>query len=118
MCVRYFQHSPLVQPPQTLAPATFHTPPAFDKLRVTITPHLNPEQLRKNHQPLTDYLAAHLGVPVEFSVAQSYDELGALLGRKEIDIAEFSPFAYVRAQDRGVLTQPLVSTISDGSATA
>ncbi|MBI3185735.1 MAG: phosphate/phosphite/phosphonate ABC transporter substrate-binding protein [Myxococcales bacterium] len=104
--------------PHPATPVKFVPPSTFDRLRISLTPHLDPQTLELAHRPLNEYLSRGLSVPVELKVASSYDELGKMLAREEIDLAEFSPFAYVRAGKSGVRMQPLVTTISDGSATA
>jgi phosphonate transport system substrate-binding protein len=83
-----------------------------------MTPHLDPAHLTRSFAPLAQHLSSVLGVKVEVSVASSYDELGALLGRGEVDIGAFSPFAYVRAAKVFPGLSPVASVIADGSATA
>ncbi len=109
---------PPVSVPKPTAAAPFRPPPELKRLRISLTPHLEPESLERSHRPLSDYLARGLGVPVELFVASSYDELGASLRRGKIDLAEFSPFAYVRAQRLGTKMRPTVMVIADGSATS
>ena len=107
--------------PTPVAPASsapFLAPAGFTRLRVSSTPHLDPGNLKTTHQPLADYLAGHLRVEVEMQVAESYDEVGQQLGRGEVDLAEFSPFAYVRAIAANPGLLPIADSISEGSATS
>jgi phosphonate transport system substrate-binding protein len=100
-------------------PAKRYAPPAgLPRVRMSITPFLDPEYLQKAYQPLTRHLSVALGVPVEMVVAPNYDELGAQLARKEVDLGVFSPFAYVRARAVSPDLEPVVNFISDGSASA
>ncbi len=112
---------PAVQAEAPPAPAPlkgFTPPPEFKRLRISLTPHLDPDRLKEGHVPLAGYLSKALGVPVEVDVSESYDALGAQLRGGEVDLAEFSPFAYVRALRSGTQVVPLANVIADGSVTA
>ncbi|MHB8876586.1 MAG: phosphate/phosphite/phosphonate ABC transporter substrate-binding protein [Myxococcaceae bacterium] len=104
-------------PVHAATPAKFVPPPGFTRLRISSTPHLDPETLKAALAPFAAYLSAGLSVPVEVSVAVSYDDLGTQLARGEVDLAQFSPYSYVRAAKK-VALHPLVTVISDGSASA
>ncbi len=99
------------------SPARFDPPVGFTKLRLSSTPHLDPAGLEKAMAPLADYLSRGLNVPVEVTVATSYDELGQRLARNEVDLAQFTPYSYVRARKTTSL-QPIAAVIADGSASA
>lgn len=116
--------APTTPPPPPPAPvvdapaAAWSPPPGLTRLRFALTPYLEPAQLLAEHEPMRAWLSQRLGVPVELRVAGSYDELGALLRSGEVDLGEFSPYAYVRASARDPGLAPLVSQIADGSASA
>ncbi|MFZ5471892.1 MAG: phosphate/phosphite/phosphonate ABC transporter substrate-binding protein [Myxococcota bacterium] len=105
-----------VRSPSSSPPAAFHAPAAFTRLRLGVTPYLDAATMHKNSAPLLAYLSRELKVPVEIQVASSYDDLAERLRRAEIELAQFSPYAFVRAEAT-VRMQPLVSVIADGSAT-
>lgn len=97
--------------------APFTPPPGFTKLRIGLVPYANPADLQAAHAPLAGWLSAQLHVPVEVVMGDTYDDAAARLERGEVDVVEFSPYAYVRAEKRLAL-RPLVTAISDGSETA
>jgi phosphonate transport system substrate-binding protein len=96
----------------------YRPPPGLATLRLALTPYLGAEQLLAEREPFREWLTERLGVPVELRVASSYDELGALLESGEVDLAEFSPYAWVRAREKDPSLVPLVSQIADGSTSA
>ncbi len=98
--------------------ADFQPPEGFTELTLSSTPYLEPELLLRQHQPLAEYLSAHLGVPVRIVRADSYDHLGALMREGKVDLGSFSPLSYVRAQKRDPSLLPVVNFISEGSATS
>lgn len=64
-------------------------------LRFGLTPYLPPELLRREFQPVMTYLSEQLHMPVDLVIAATYQELGTFLEEKLVDIASFSPLAYV-----------------------
>ena len=97
--------------------AIHRAPPSVTRLRVGLMPYMDAFDLQRTHQPLMDWLSNTLEVPVELKVASSYDQVGDWLGDGTIDVAELSPYPYVRAAKRYAL-KPLVTAIADGSDTA
>ncbi len=97
--------------------ARFKLPPGIDKVRFGLVPHLSPDRMRTTRSALAAYLSRGLGVPVEIVVGADYDDVGERMARGEIDIAEFSPFAFGRARRKTKL-KVLVSAIQSGSATS
>jgi phosphonate transport system substrate-binding protein len=95
----------------------FTAPPGIEKLRLGLVPYLSPDRMRASRTALAAYLSGNLGIPVELVVGADYDDVGVMLARSQVDFAEFSPFAFVRARRRTSLT-PLVSEISHGSSTS
>jgi phosphonate transport system substrate-binding protein len=118
--VACFQHPPDQLPapnPTADKPYEFKPPPGLEKLRLGLVPHLSPDRMRTTRAPLVAYLSGSLGVPVEMVIGADYDDVGEQLARGELDLAEFSPYSYVRARRKAKLT-PLVSAISAGSSTS
>jgi phosphate/phosphite/phosphonate ABC transporter binding protein len=95
----------------------FKLPPGIDKVRFGLVPHLSPDRMRATRSALAAYLSQGLGVPVELVIGADYDDVGERMSRGEIDIAEFSPFAFVRAR-RKTRLRVLASAIQSGSATS
>jgi phosphate/phosphite/phosphonate ABC transporter binding protein len=95
----------------------FTPPPGIQKLTLGLVPYLSPDHMRASRTSLGAYLSGNLGIPVELAVGADYDDVGVMLSRGEVDFAEFSPFAFVRARRHTKLT-PLVSAISSGSSTS
>jgi phosphonate transport system substrate-binding protein len=106
-------------PPREVAEHEFHftMPSGIEKLRLGLVPYLSPDRMRASRTSLAAYLSGNLGVPVEIVVGADYDDVGVMLARGEVDFAEFSPFAFVRARRRAKLV-PLVSAIAAGSSTS
>ncbi len=95
----------------------FTPPVGFTSLRIGLVPYINPAELKAAHANLTAYLHDRLKVPIELVMGDNYDDVAARMERGEIDLAEYSPYAYVRAE-RHLKLRPLVTAISDGSETA
>ncbi len=108
-----------VPPPKATPTAPFvFTPPAgFTRLRIGLVPYADPAALKAAHGPLVAWLSAQLKVPIELVMGDNYDDAALKLERGEVDLVEFSPYAYVRAEKR-IKLRPLVSVIADGSETA
>ncbi len=106
-------------PPKAVSPAPFElTPPeGFTRLRIGLLPYANPEQIEAAHQPLAQWLAKQLKVPVELVMGDNYDDAHLKLERGEVEMVNLSPYAYVRAEKR-IKLRPLVTPIVDGSETA
>jgi phosphonate transport system substrate-binding protein len=98
-------------------PFEFTPPAGFTRLRIGLVPYANPEELKAAHAPLAQWLSENLKVPVELVMGDDYDDAAARLERGDVDLVEFSPYAYVRAEQRMKL-RPMVTMISDGSETA
>jgi phosphonate transport system substrate-binding protein len=96
---------------------TFVPPQGVEKLRIGLVPYLSPDRMRASRTSLAAYLSGNMRLPVELVVGTDYDDVGRLMSKGEVDLAEFSPFAFVRARRRASLT-PLVSAISSGSSTS
>lgn len=92
--------------------------PEVGSLKFATTPHLAPERLKKLYEPFAAYMTRALGIRIDVVITQSYEEVGELLERGEIDLAGFSPFAYLLARTRLPAMQPVVSHLSEGSATS
>ncbi len=99
------------------APFDFTPPVGFTRLRIGLVPYADPEALKVAHAPLAAFLSTQLKVPVELVMGDNYDDAALRLERGEVDMVEFSPYAYVRAEKRLKL-RPLVTAIADGSETA
>ena len=99
------------------AAAEFSPPMGFTTLRIGLVPYINPTELKAAHAGLAAYLQERLKVPVELVMGDNYDYVAARMVRGEIDLAEYSPYAYVRAQ-KHLKLRPLVTAIADGSETA
>jgi len=98
-------------------PFSFKPPPGITKLRMGLTPHLSRDRMRTTRAPLIAYLSGSLGIPVEMVIGADYDDVGEQLKRGELELAEFSPYAFVRAKQKAKV-RPLVSAISAGSSTS
>lgn len=84
-----------VDPLQALSP----TGAVPDVVRVGITPSLG-EGTSSKLTPLYEYLQGRLGRKVEGHTADSYDDLAVLVRNQKIELAVFSPAAYVKARKK------------------
>jgi phosphate/phosphite/phosphonate ABC transporter binding protein len=87
------------------------------ELHFGFTPFLPEDILRRELQPLMEYLSLNLGIPVHLVIAPDYEGLGALVKRAEVDIASFSPLAYVKAKKNNESLRLLLGQIVGGATT-
>jgi phosphonate transport system substrate-binding protein len=106
--------APKPSPPRA-APAPL--PDDVKTVRLGLPPLFSESTMRNSRAPLVRYLSAELHVPIELVVGSDYDDVGERMAKGEIDVGEFSPFAYVRARKKAHL-RPIVSAIHSGSSTA
>jgi phosphonate transport system substrate-binding protein len=115
----FSQPQSYVPPPRPPAPRelTVAVPAGLTNVRMGLVPHMSPDRMRASRTPLVKYLSQGLHVPVEMVIGADYDDVGERMSKGEIDVAEFSPFAFVRARKKAKL-KPLASAISAGSSTS
>ncbi|MEN9787611.1 MAG: hypothetical protein RLZZ299_2875 [Pseudomonadota bacterium] len=92
-------------------------PASMTRVRVGLTPFLREDVLLATYEPLRAWLEAAWGVPVTLRVAPSYDTLGAWLRSGEVDVGQFSPYAWVRTGATAAGLVPVVSTVTEGGDT-
>ena len=92
-------------------------PSAEKALVFGMTPVLGFESSQERFRPLAEHLAKQLDRPVELRVAESYGALIEEMLAGRVDLAKFSPLAYVRARRRSAGIEPLVSQVANGSTT-
>ncbi len=92
-------------------------PQAEPTLKFGMTPVLGFEASEKRFTPLVEHLSRRLGRPVELRVADSYGALIEEMLEGKIDLAKFSPLAYIRARRRSNSIVPLFSQVANGSTT-
>jgi len=80
------------------------------ELVLGLVPALEADALVENLEPLADYLAAEIGVPVTSFVPQDYTGLVEALGAGRADIGMLPPFAAMLGQRRYDIETILVST--------
>jgi phosphonate transport system substrate-binding protein len=93
-------------------------PPGMTRLRVAVTPYIDPSEVLRTRTLLHDWLSRRFGVPVEAVVASTYDGMSDLLAQDAADLYVFSPYALVRAGQRGLPAEPLVAAVSEGSVSS
>lgn len=67
-------------------------------IRVTGIPDENPTELARKNKPLTDYLAAKLGAPVEYVPVTDYGAAVEAMRAGKVDFAWFGGFTFVQAR--------------------
>lgn len=91
------------------------TGPLPTTLRFGITPFYSAERQRQMMNRLEKYLTDAVGIPVVTTVFPSYDSCVDALEKGELDIAQLSPFAYVKAEARIPDLLPIASSVAQGS---
>ena len=81
-----------------------------------INPALSPESMKKMYLPAIESFCENLGYIPRVIITPDYTSLADILLEGIVDIAWFSPLAYVDAANRGAII-PLVSPVVNGSAT-
>ncbi len=89
-------------------------PASMTQVRVGLTPFLREDVLLATYEPLRAWLQAAWGVPVTLRVAPSYDTLGDWLRTGEVEVGQFSPYAWVRTGATAAGLVPVVSTVTEG----
>ncbi|MDH5524613.1 MAG: phosphate/phosphite/phosphonate ABC transporter substrate-binding protein [Desulfobulbaceae bacterium] len=69
-------------------------------LRISILPDESKDKLLERYTPLCEYLSAELGIPYRLILVKTYDELLELFHRKEIDLAYFGGYTFIKAHLR------------------
>ena len=80
-----------------------------------MTPIVGVEPTRARFTPLAEHMAGKLGLPVELLVTGSYGELASLVASGEVDLAKFSPLAYVHANKRIPGLRLIATQVANGS---
>ena len=87
-----------------------------DKLVLGFVPSLEADKIADTAQPMADFLAKELAVPVETFVSTNYVGLIEAMGSGKVDIGALAPLAYVLADDQ-VGAKLLLKTSRKGALT-
>jgi len=87
-----------------------------DEIVLGLVPALEAQKLIDNLDPLAEFLAAELGVPVESFVPQDYTGLLEAMGSGRADIGMIPPFAAMLGRERYGIETILIS-VREGEAT-
>ncbi len=88
-----------------------------NQLVVGLTPFVTEPKLRREFQPLADYLGGRVGLPAVLRRAESYADVPRMVIGDEVHLAVLSPLAYVRAKRARPDLVLLATQIADGSST-
>ena len=87
---------------------------AQQPFRITAIPDESPTELARKTAPLAAYLAARLGVKVEFTPVTDYAAAVEALASRQVDLAWLGGFTFVQASQRsGGKVVPLVQRVED-----
>ncbi len=77
---------------------------AVSTLRIGILPDENAETLRRQFEPMLEYLSSSLQIRCELVIPDTYGQLVELFHRGEVDLAYFGGYSFVKAseQDRAL----------------
>ena len=81
-----------------------------------VSPFFSPAELQTQLGPLLQYLSAQTGVTLELKVAKDYDELLTWLREGSVSSAHLSPYAFIKASERGNITL-LATVVNEGAET-
>lgn len=84
-------------------------------LRFSITPFYTPTRQRQMLERMRGWLSSKVGVPVDAQVSESYAAAVAQLKRGELDVAQLSPYACVKADDKGAGVEVVATAIAQGT---
>jgi phosphonate transport system substrate-binding protein len=82
-----------------------------------MTPVVGVEATQERFALLAAYMSDHLGVPVRLLVADSYGSLIDEMVAGRVDLAKFSPLAYVRVRQQIPELRLIATHVANGSAT-
>jgi len=85
------------------------------ELHFGLTPYLPEDLLRREFEPLMAYLSLSLDIPVHLVISPNYEGLGTQLEKGHVDIASFSPLAYVLEKRRNASLRLLLGQIVGGA---
>jgi phosphonate transport system substrate-binding protein len=71
--------------------------------------------MREHFIPIVDYMSRKFNIKVNLIVSENYQELEELVEKGVVDIASFSPLAYVIAKERNPGLNPIASQIGSGT---
>lgn len=86
-------------------------------LRFSITPFYTPKRQRQMLERMRGWLSHKIGVPVEAEVSESYAKAVEQLARGELDVAQLSPYACVKAKREEVGVELVATSIAQGTST-
>jgi phosphonate transport system substrate-binding protein len=93
------------------APALAGEP--LKELRVSAIPDENPTELARIYQPLAEYLAKEIGIPVRYTPVVDYAATVEGLAAKKLDMVWYGGFTFVQARKRTGDAVPLISREED-----
>lgn len=67
-------------------------------LRISVLPDRSPAELHKRFSPLTGYLENELKIGIDFVAVKNYQDLLDKFQRKEIDLARFGGYSFIRVR--------------------
>jgi len=77
------------------------------ELNVGVLPDQDPDALRRQYQPLIDYLAQYLGIDARLIIPKDYADAVSLFHQKKLDLAYLGGLTFVHARS-GSGAEPLV----------
>ncbi len=80
-----------------------------------VTPVEDREKMIKKFSPLVKYLEEQLKIKINFTISLSYDRLAEDMNKGFVDIASFSPAAYVEAKRKFKKIKYLCTAIDSGT---
>lgn len=79
--------------------------------------HLTKKNDPTAYDGLAKYLQAKLGVPIEIIIAKDYEDLASKIIAHEVDIADLTPFNYVKVKQLDPKVRLLARQIATGAST-
>jgi phosphonate transport system substrate-binding protein len=87
------------------------------KLRIGMNAHLTKTNDPASYEGLSRYLRSKLGVSIEIVIAKDYEDLASKVIAHEVDIADLTPFNYVKVKQLDPKVRLLARQIATGAST-
>lgn len=84
-----------------------------DEIVFGVNPFTSPERIKKDYQPVLEKVAHAAGLKARLLIVKDYEDLTTKINQGILDVAWYSPFAYVKAKEK-IDVVPMVTPRSNG----
>ena len=83
----------------------------IEELVIPIIPARAEEELKNNLKTLENYLEKQINIPIEFELAETYDDVIEKMANESVYISLLGPFSYIKAKELNDSLEPVVGAI-------